>query len=55
MASPGSESEVSDRGKIVALSLMRMALALLNRVGEPLAAARLQHAIDTLKETTAEP
>lgn len=31
----------------VAISLMRMALALLDRVGEPLAAARLQHAIDT--------
>lgn len=55
MASPRSESEMSDRGKVVALSLMRMAYALLDRAGEPLAAARLQHAIDTVKETTAEP
>ena len=55
MASPRSESEVSDRAKVVALSLMRMALALLDRVGEPLAAVRLQHAIDTVKETTSEP
>ena len=35
-------------GTRIALSLMRMALALLDRDGEQLAAARLQHAIDSI-------
>ena len=36
-----------DRGLRTAIVLMRMALALLDRGRRPLAAARLQHAIDT--------
>ncbi|MBQ1499768.1 MAG: hypothetical protein IIZ38_15780 [Sphingomonas sp.] len=39
-----------ERSRAVALSLMRMALALLDRYGSPLAAARLQYAIDTEEE-----
>lgn len=40
--------ERDGRGREVAVSLMRMALPLLDRAGEPLAAARLQHALDAL-------
>lgn len=43
MTEPGSGRDV-----VVAAALMRMALALLDRAGEGLAGARLQHAIDTL-------
>lgn len=39
-----------ERSRAVALSLMRMALALLDRHGNPVAAARLQYAIDTEEE-----
>ncbi|MBL7325241.1 MULTISPECIES: hypothetical protein [unclassified Sphingomonas] len=39
-----------ERSRVVAISLMRMALALLDRYGDPLAAARLQYAIDTEEE-----
>lgn len=39
----------SDNDRTVALSLMRMALALLDRCGESTGAARLQHAIDTVE------
>ena len=35
----------------VAVSLMRLALPLLDRAGDTLAAARLQHAIDTALDT----
>jgi len=36
------------RSKEIAVMLMRMALALLDKAGEPEAAARLQHAIDAV-------
>lgn len=39
----------ADEKARVAATLMRMALALLDRIGEGLATARLQHAIDTLR------
>lgn len=40
-------SDMGDRNARTALALMRMALALLDRAGATLTAARLQHAIDT--------
>ena len=40
-----------ERPREVAVSLMRLALPLLDRSGDTLAAARLQHAIDTALET----
>lgn len=43
--------DVIDRSRDVALKLMRLALPLLDRAGETLAAARLQHAIDTALES----
>ena len=42
-------SDDARRNREVAVSLMRMALPLLDRSGEPCAAARLQHAIDTVE------
>ena len=42
-------SEVEHRYTRTALALMRMAMALLDRAGCTLAAARLQHAIDTVE------
>ena len=47
VARPGKRCDVRQRELDVAVSLMRMALALLDRVGDTLTAARLQHAIDT--------
>lgn len=44
----GGEGEGDGRNREVAVSLMQMALALLDRAAEPLAAARLQHALDAL-------
>lgn len=47
----GSDSGGDDRRpREVAAALMRMALALLDRADEGLAAARLQHALDTLEQ-----
>lgn len=43
------------RSRRVALDLMRMALALLDRAEEGFAAARLQHAIDTVGAGPATP
>ena len=42
----GGTGEDGGGGRDVALKLMRMPLALLDGAGEPVAAARLQHAID---------
>ena len=42
-------SDLEHRYTRTALALMRMALALLDRAGGALAAARLQHAIDTVE------
>lgn len=43
------------RSREVAVDLMRMALPLLDRAGEPLAAARLQHALDALESEASPP
>ena len=52
--SEGNESGGDDRrSREVAAALMRMALALLDRADEGLAAARLQHALDTLEQRRA--
>lgn len=40
-----------ERSREVAISLMRLALPLLDQAGDTLAAARLQHAIDTALDT----
>lgn len=42
-------ADVTGRRVSVAASLMRMALALLDRADEDVAAARLQHALDALE------
>lgn len=42
----GETGQGGSGSRDVALKLMRMALALLDGAGEPVAAARLQHAID---------
>ncbi len=42
-------SDLEHRYTRTALTLMRMAMALLDRAGGALAAARLQHAIDTVE------
>ncbi|VVS96976.1 hypothetical protein SPHINGO391_120022 [Sphingomonas aurantiaca] len=42
-------SDVEDRYGKTALALMRMSMALLDRAGHTLAAAHLQHAIDTVE------
>ena len=49
------ETGTSAREIAVAGSLMRMALALLDRADEGLAAARLQHALDTLERRSGSP
>ncbi len=49
MTQNSSASSDPDHARQVAISLMRMALALLDRADESLAAARLQHALDTLE------
>ena len=45
---PAGSSGTGDRDRVTALSLMRMALALLDRAGEMHGATRRQHAIDTV-------